>query len=1074
MSNTKAAALNRAFNNADATVAAQAATVADLAANEIAAANKFDDAALTDAALATKVMTNMGFLPSTVAAITQLEIELAAYFGGMGKGNRGYVVLQLSDILSTLTADATYGAIATAWNTEVAASVTSTVPSSSALTTASTDNLVGSSGDDTFNGVASLLSSAKTLNATDKIAGGAGNDTLNLDLNTAWTGFSTGSVAAVEAINLTNKTGSSIGFNATGISGATSYTVNGALAPITLTEVATGLTSLTLNNVGAVSTDTVSLAWVSTAAEVTGTANAFAINLNSVGAYDTAAATLLGSTVTVPYVETVTVNATGANAVNLSGSTAAKTITVTGAGSVTVVDLPDAALTSFDSSALTGATVVTVDSTGGLLKTLNTGSANDTINLTVQATTATATVNAGAGTDTVKLTAATGRTVEYTMSGVETLALTNVDADLVISGEKTTSELKTITIAKTTSAATTSTGSATFVSMGAKDLTFQTSGTTVIGNAISSDHTGSTTVNYTAGTTTTLVVPDGDFTFSKSAGALTVDVKAYNTLSSSLVTADKASSVSLIVTSGKDAAGTTEQTNYSSTISAPEATTLTINSTGRLGDSSTLSTGATITANKVTTATITNGTVAGKLVLTTDDLANLTVTTGSALDLEETATNLDELQVLTVAANAGLTDFGDLAAITSITASGTGTSSTNGSSLNFGNLGVTTNGYDFNLTATGLKGTTSVQGLYAGDVKVSDGYDININLAGVTGDVRLGAIGDTTAIADDVTITATSVGAFVVGAITADGDVTVNATGATSADLSTIVGDKVVVNLLDVAGSSDVGTVTATSSADLKLYQLGNNTNTINASGTSTALSVTLDGGIGNDAITVSGNSNTTLLASVVVTGDLGAATSDSIIVNAPGLAKTIDISGLKGYDSSTLTGGTGSDTIKGGEGSDTIYGGAGTNILSGGDGVDYFWFNDGQSLQATANTITDFENEDVIKYSGATIDLVAVLSGTNVSTTAAGIASFTGTATLYDTLQEKMDLLSALVGDITGDTTTGKGNAAFFAHEGTTYAFIESGTTSDLLIKLTGIALPTAATDNGTGAATGLSGSGA
>ena len=209
------------------------------------------------------------------------------------------------------------------------------VPGETFTLTTGADEFTGAAGDDIFDGVTSSLSAARTLDSTDVLDGGDGADTLNVELNTAFTGFSTGSVANIETVNLTNASSIARNFDATGITGVDKYTVDASTAAVNLVDLEANV-NVDLSNQASGS---FSAALASGADAVTGTADAMTLGLTDIGTAADADATPAVSeasvTITTDSIEELTVEATGVNVVDFDGD-AIKNVVVTGEGSFDV------------------------------------------------------------------------------------------------------------------------------------------------------------------------------------------------------------------------------------------------------------------------------------------------------------------------------------------------------------------------------------------------------------------------------------------------------------------------------------------------------------------------------------------------------------------------------------------------------------------------------------------------------------------------------------------------------------------------------------------------------------------
>jgi Ca2+-binding RTX toxin-like protein len=305
------------------------------------------------------------------------------------------------------------------------------------------------------------------------------------------------------------------------------------------------------------------------------------------------------------------------------------------------------------------------------------------------------------------------------------------------------------------------------------------------------------------------------------------------------------------------------------------------------------------------------------------------------------------------------------------------------------------------------------------------------------------------------------------------GDVVVKADDATGiVTVGNLTGANVTLDVSSSIAGATIGAITAKTSATVALSDLqANNTDTkdlvITAGTGSTALAVAVTGGALADTVVINGISTNT---SITVTGDLGAGTDTLTVASgSASAAQTISISGVTNYDSSTITGGNAGDTITGGAGVDRIIGGRGADSLSGNGGNDTFVFAAGESKHGSFDTITDLNSGDKIEYGNSDISLQTTEITGDTDTAAVstkGVATFTA-ATTSSTLANKATLIADAL-------STNAGKAVLFQHGSDTYMFINDGVAgidNDVVVKLTGVALPT--TDL-TAPATGLSGFGA
>jgi len=460
--------------------------------------------ALTVSQVAETIATNLGITTGKENAVAYIVGKLSA----APAATRGQVVAEMLQAFSSLTADATYGAAATAWNTKVEAAAAytgtanvavGTVVSTFALT-AGVDQIVGTTGNDTVTSSYDISNSAHTLSGLDSIDGGAGNDTLNItDADGGNIDVSLPTVKNVETVNV--QTVNTLSGNAADVSGwtgltAANFSVKGATQTLTVANT----TALTATNTGGgliavgglsqtISTKGGAITASGSVGDITATSNAQATNNVTVNG---------GTTVAVHGVDVTTGTVT-------VGTTTAPTgaVTVTSTGNYT-----DGANVTLGAITVKGGSTVSVTQASGITAAEATAAVDDGSNFTVTQSDVDVTGTSSTTTVTVTQDAAVDE-VDDDTTGIGVIGVANGDVSITDVNAASATKAGTITDVTLNNF-----GQATLNSSALANINLRGTGTSVAvtQGALTTPTTTTQALNLNGLTTTGTVTLDTDIT----------------------------------------------------------------------------------------------------------------------------------------------------------------------------------------------------------------------------------------------------------------------------------------------------------------------------------------------------------------------------------------------------------------------------------------------------------------------------------------------------------------------------------------------------------------------------------
>ncbi|MFI3217341.1 MAG: hypothetical protein QX192_11155, partial [Methylococcales bacterium] len=409
--------------------------------------------------------------------------------------------------------------------------------------------------------------------------------TLTLAMESNFNGPSTASTVSLKA----NSPISTI-FNATSAPGIKQIIIDGTKAEVTVNNLAT-LATVQLNNqpFGNLS---VAYALTSPVVTSTSTSDVQRLTVSNVGSTDSVA-------VAIDKVESLILVSTNyPNKVGLSGVKAATTIAVKGDKALTITTVP-LLLNNFNAASATASINANLSlgneplTTNGLLSVQG-GEGADTITVDAVNLNSNALISGNGSADTLFINSGAATTLQPRMSTVETLKIGAITGDLVFKGDKTT-DLTNLSLASTLGA------NVNLENLTTSNFTVDTNGVTAA-KTVTVTNIGTETLNYSA-ESTSFDNNYASFNFNN-ASALTVNV-GKNVAQKGAITADKAVSITLNVTSSITLENPTELTSFKGSLNSLTASSLNVNATGTLVPGS--ETLDLTTLPKLKTLTITGG-----------------------------------------------------------------------------------------------------------------------------------------------------------------------------------------------------------------------------------------------------------------------------------------------------------------------------------------------------------------------------------------------------------------------------------------------------------------------------------